>query len=246
MKPTTFQFPAPLEPATFIKRPNRFLAHLQKDGEEIKAHVPDPGRLKELLIPGADVMVQYNPGPTRKTDWTLTLVKKNSVWVCVNTTIPNHFVYQLLLGKKLPEFAEYDTVKPEVTHGKSRFDFRMENDASVYWLEVKSVSLVHQNIGLFPDAPTTRGERHLRHLIEIASNGDKAGVLFMVQRSDAKLFAPNWITDPNFSQALVDANAAGVQITIYTTQVTPGGILLGEQIEYDLETEYRLPEDSAK
>jgi len=241
LKPTRFEFPVQLESATFLKRPNRFLAHLQKDGREIKAHVPDPGRLKELLIPGVDVMVQYNPGPTRKTDWTLTLVKKNNVWVCINTTIPNQFVYQLLLDKKLPEFAEYDTVKPEVTHGKSRFDFRMENGGSVYWLEVKSVSLVNENIGLFPDAPTTRGEKHLRHLIEIANNGEKAGVLFMVQRSDANLFAPNWITDPNFSQALVDADAAGVEITIYTTEVTPEGISLGKRIEYDLETTYPLP-----
>lgn len=188
-------------------------------------------------------MVQYNPGPTRKTDWTLTLVKKSSVWVCINTTIPNQFVYQLLLNKQLPEFDEYDTVKPEVTHGKSRFDFRMENGESVYWLEVKSVSLVHQNIGLFPDAPTTRGERHLRHLIDIANNGEKAGVLFMVQRSDAELFAPNWITDPNFSQALVDANAGGVEITVYTTDVTPEGISLGNRIECDLETEYPLLEE---
>jgi len=241
LKSTTFQFPATLESATFIKRPNRFLAHLQKDGEEIKAHVPDPGRLKELLIPGIDVMVKYNPGPKRKTDWTLTLVKKNSVWVCINTIIPNQFVYQLLLDKKLPKFSEYDIVKPEVTHGKSRFDFRMENGESVYWLEVKSVSLVHRNIGLFPDAPTTRGERHLRHLIDIANNGEKAGVLFMVQRSDAKLFAPNWITDPDFSQALVDANAAGVEITVYTTDVTPERISLGKRIEYDLETTYQLP-----
>ncbi len=186
-------------------------------------------------------MVQYNPGPNRKTDWTLTLVKKNSVWVCINTTIPNRFVYQLLLDKRLPEFAEYETIRPEVTHGKSRFDFRMESENSVYWLEVKSVSLVSQKIGLFPDAPTTRGEKHLRHLIEIAGSGEKAGVLFMVQRSDAKLFAPNWITDPNFSQALVDADAAGVEITIYTTNVTPEGISLGERIEYDLETEYPLP-----
>jgi len=237
-----FPFPYTLEPAEFVKRPNRFLAHLRKDGKIIKAHVPDPGRLKELLIPNARVMVRHNPGPQRKTDWTLTLVRKDSVWVCVNTTIPNTFVGKLLLNQHLPEFEEFTEVKAEVTHGNSRFDFRMKNHRSSYWLEVKSVSLVHQKVGLFPDAPTTRGTRHLKHLSLIKKEGSRAGVLFMVQRSDAEKFAPNWITDPDFSEALVKAVATGVEIAVYTSEVTPGGISLGRKIPYDLDTEYPLPE----
>lgn len=237
-----FPFTYTLEPAQFVKRPNRFLAHLRKDGEIIKAHVPDPGRLKELLLPNAEVMVRYNPGPQRKTDWTLTLVRKDGVWVCINTTIPNAFVGTLLNEQRLPEFEEYREIKAEVTHENSRFDFRMTNHESTYWLEVKSVSLVSNKVGLFPDAPTTRGKRHLEHLIRLQEEGHRAGVLFMVQRSDAEKFGPNWITDPDFSDTLVQAEQNDVEITVYTSEVTPEGISLGKKIDYDLETEYPLPE----
>lgn len=237
-----FPFSYTLQPATFVKRPNRFLAHLRKDGEIIKAHVPDPGRLKELLVPGVEVMVRYNPGPTRKTDWTLTLVKKDHVWVCINTTIPNAFVGELLSNGKLSEFQTYPEVKAEATHESSRFDFYLKNHQNEYWLEVKSVSLVQNGIGLFPDAPTTRGTRHLNHLMRLKNTGADAGVLFMVQRQDAELFAPNWITDPEFSATLKKVYSAGVEIVVYTTKVSPEGITLGRKLDFDLETEYPLPE----
>ncbi len=227
--------------ATFLERPNRFLARVQVDGKIVNAHVPDPGRLKELLLPEAEVMVRYNPSPSRKTDWTLTLVRKNHVWVCVNTQIPNAFVTELLRRQLLPEFARFHEVKPEAKHGNSRFDFRLQNQEETYWLEVKSVSLVHNNVGLFPDAPTERGTRHVKQLMELQKNWDGAGVLFMVQRSDARLFAPNWITDPTFSATIRSAAASGVEVTAYTTHVEPRGIELRERLDYDLDREYPLP-----
>jgi sugar fermentation stimulation protein A len=218
------------------------LAHVEIDGKEVKAHVPDPGRLKELLLPDAEVLVRHNPSPGRKTDWTLTLVKKDEVWVCINTTIPNAFVNRLLEGDHLPEFDRFEHIQPEAAYENSRFDFYLQNDESEYWLEVKSVSLVNNGIGLFPDAPTTRGTRHLDHLINIRRGGAEAGVLFMVQRSDATKFAPNWITDPDFSATLKKAHDLGVEITVYTSEVEKDGISLGERIDVDLDTEYPLPE----
>jgi len=239
-----FPFEYPLYPAVFKERPNRFLAYLEKEGEIIAAHVPDPGRLKELLLPGVDVLIRHNPGPKRKTDWTLTLVRKDKVWVCINTTLPNRFVLELLHQKKLPEFREYPDVIPESTHGNSRFDFQLRNETATYWLEVKSVSLVSNAVGLFPDAPTVRGTKHLRHLTELVSKDVRSGVLFMVQRSDAIKFSPNWITDPVFSQALKTANESGVEILVYTSMISPQGISLGKKLSFDLDNEYPLPENS--
>jgi len=236
-----FPFQYTLHKAYFIRRPNRFLAHLEVNGEEVRAHVPDPGRLKELLVPGAEVRVRHNPSPTRKTDWTLTLVKKDDVWVCVNTQVPNALVGEMLRSGSLEEFKNYGIVESEVTHQNSRIDFRLENEQGYYWLEAKSVSLVHEGVGLFPDAPTTRGARHLRHLMDLKKQGNRAGVLFLVQRSDARLFAPNWITDEEFSKTLKAANENGVEITVYTTHVEPDGIRWGKRIDFDLEHKYPLP-----
>lgn len=237
-----FPFGYSLVPARFVERPNRFLAHVRTNEEIVPAHVPDPGRLKELLLPGAEVMIRYNPGPTRKTDWTLTLVRKNTVWVCINTQIPNAFVGDLLGSHVLPEYDRFSGVQPEKRYGNSRIDFYLSNHHENYWLEVKSVSLVHHRVGLFPDAPTKRGTRHLRHLMELKERGDQAGVLFMVQRSDADRFAPNRATDPEFAHTLEEAHRQGVEITIYTSNVQPEGISLGKKIEYDLHLKVDLPE----
>lgn len=236
-----FPFGYSLIPARFVERPNRFLAHVRVNGEIVAAHVPDPGRLKELLLPEAEVMLRYNPGPARKTAWTLTLVRKNSVWVCINTQIPNLFVGELLRAGVLPEFKEYSNIQPEKRYDNSRIDFFLSNRQVNYWLEVKSVSLVHRRVGLFPDAPTTRGVRHLRHLVELRAKGDRAGVLFMVQRSDADKFAPNGITDPEFASTLREAHQEGVEINVYTSDVEPEGISLGKKIDYDLNLKVELP-----
>lgn len=236
-----FPFEYALLPARFVKRPNRFLAHVQKDGQILPAHVPDPGRLKELLLPGAEVMVRHNPGPGRKTDWTLTLVKKDRVWVCINTQIPNAFVGDLLRSAALPEYERFPDIRPETKYENSRIDFLLSSRQEQYWLEVKSVSLVHRRVGLFPDAPTKRGVRHLRHLMELHEKGDRAGVLFMVQRSDADRFAPNGVTDPEFANTLREAHQAGVEMNIYTSEVQPEGISLGKSIPLDLELNIELP-----
>ncbi len=192
-------------------------------------------------MPGAEVRVRHNPSPSRKTDWTLTLVKKDEVWVCVNTQVPNTLLAEMLRSGSLEEFEDYNIVKSEVTYENSRIDFRLENTRGYYWLEAKSVSLVHHGVGLFPDAPTTRGARHLRHLMGLKKQGDRAGVLFLVQRSDAELFAPSWITDEDFAQTLRKAHEMGVEITVYTTHVEPDGIRWGKRIDFDLEHKYPLP-----
>lgn len=186
-------------------------------------------------------MVRHNPGPGRKTDWTLTLVKKDRVWVCINTQIPNAFVGELLGSAVLPEYTGYPEVRPEKKYENSRIDFLLSNETDRYWLEVKSVSLVHRRVGLFPDAPTKRGARHLRHLMELRENGDRAGVLFMVQRSDADRFAPNWETDPEFSETLREAEQASVEINVYTSDVQPEGISLGKKITPDVHLKINLP-----
>lgn len=233
-KPFSMPTPWELIPARFIKRPNRFITHLNLDGKEIVAHLPDPGRLEELLLPDVEMLIQYNPGPTRKTDYTVHLVKSGGRWVCINTLLPNIFVEQLLRGGHLPFIDGWEYDRKEVTHGASRFDFRLTNGADQLWLEVKSVTFVENGIAQFPDAVSARAAKHALHLAELALAGDSAMILFVIQRDDARLFQPMWQRDPVVGRALNEAAAAGVAIHAIRTVVTPDSFTFGGEVEVDL------------
>jgi sugar fermentation stimulation protein A len=227
----------------FVCRDNRFQAtvKVQPDGWGPKddwgehwAHVPNSGRLTELFTPDRPVWIAPAANPNRKTAYDLKLVEYNSVLVSVDARLPNPLFAEALAADFLPDFV-YPTVKREVTYGHSRLDFRLSGPDGVCWVETKSVTLVEDDMALFPDAPTERGRKHLQSLIDICQSGERAAVVFVVQRPDASRFAPHREADPAFAAALQDAARAGVEVRAYICQVSLQEIMLGEEIPVDLD-----------
>ncbi len=215
----------------FLERPNRYLAHVTVDGKETRAHVPDPGRLPGLMIPGRRVRLIHNPGPKRKTDYTLVLVRHGSIWVSVYPVFANKIVEEALAAGRLDAFGDCESHASEVKVGKSRFDFVFTTARGRTLVEVKSVSFVEDGVGKFPDAPTERGVKHLKELIELKESGERAAVLLVSQRSDTRSIAPNDAIDPKFGEWLRKAHSLGVEIHGYNCRVTPSSVTLGKRVE---------------
>jgi sugar fermentation stimulation protein A len=199
--------------ARFIRRPNRFLAYirLEESNQEVKAHVPDPGRLKELFLPETELIVRHEEIGDRKTAYTVVGVKSGSIWINIESTFTNKIFEKEY--RKILEFEDYEIRKSEYTLGSSRYDFLMINKKTnkEVLVEVKSATLVVNGLALFPDAPTTRGAKHLRGLTEALKSGYESIIVFIVKREDAKRFAPNEKTDPVFSKELKSAVDKGVK-----------------------------------
>jgi sugar fermentation stimulation protein A len=198
---TTNQFPIfeipNLIKGTFISRPNRFIGEIKYRGKIETAHIHDPGRLKELLIKGAEVLFTNSQG---KLKYYIKAVKKEDEWVLIDSAL--HSKIAMKIFNFLPEFANVKEIKKEVTFGKSRIDFTLDNVP----LEVKGCSLVRDGLALFPDAPTERGTRHVEEIINY--NGI---ILFLILRK-ARRFAPNKETDSKFSDKLIEARTKGIKI----------------------------------
>lgn len=201
---------------TFLRRPNRFLSYFKVKGEqqEQMAHVPDPGRLKELLIKGAHIAVRKedNADKTRKTNYTLVGVKMDDIWVNIESQIANQLFeeeYQII-----SDFKHLDIIKREVVFGKSRIDFLMFNTltSKQVLIEIKSATLVKKGLALFPDAPTKRGKKHLLELDLALEAGFESSVVFMIKREDADRFSPHWERDPEFAATLKKIKERGVKI----------------------------------
>lgn len=215
----------------FLERPNRYLAKVDILGVEVFAHVPDPGRLPGLMIPGRKVRLVYNPGPKRKTDYTLVLVRHGSLWVSVYPVFANALVKDAFEKRSLPFLTGYEKFSSEVKMGKSRFDFKLEFGGSPAYVEVKSVSLVEKTVGKFPDAPTERGVKHLQELIELRKQGTRAAVLFVSQRSDTRSIIPNDTIDPKFGDWLRKAKKQGVELYGTNCKVTASSVSLNKPVE---------------
>jgi sugar fermentation stimulation protein A len=222
------KFSPPLVEGRLIERPNRFLGLVNLDGSVVKAWIHDPGRMRELLYPGAPVWLAAAP-PGRKTTHTAMLTRIGRSFVSLYSSLPNQLVADALGEDRLPELSGSLEVDREVTDGNSRFDFRLATHPPT-WLEVKSVTLVENGTALFPDAPTVRGRRHLLHLARLARAGQKAVVLFVVQRSDAHRVMSHRQRDPAFADALVEAIKSGVRILARRCRVSPESIQLGDAI----------------
>jgi len=215
----------------FIDRPNRYLSRVEVDGEEVQAHVPDPGRLPGLMIPKMKVRLIHNPGPKRKTDYTLALVRHGTIWVSVYPVFANKLVGEALSKNKLSFLSGYKRFSAEVKIGNSRIDFKLDYPNQSLFIEVKSVSHVENSVGKFPDAPTERGRKHLRELIELKNKGDRAGVLFVSQRSDTRSVTSNDAIDPEFGGMLLKAHHAGVELYACNCKVTGTAITINHQID---------------
>jgi sugar fermentation stimulation protein A len=227
-----------LAPAVFLERPNRFLVRARaQGGKVVDCHLPDPGRLRELLFPGAELRLESARNPERRTRWTVRLVRSpgGDGWVSVDTGLPNRLLEQGLRAGALDEFRGWRFVRKEVPLGNSRFDFLLEGpEGRELYLEAKSVTLVEEGVALFPDAVTARGARHVRELSEMARNGTETAVLFILQRPDAwKIRAARWI-DPDFADALAEASKAGVRILGRRCHVSESAVTLGDRIPADV------------
>ena len=198
----------------FIDRPNRFIAHVDIEGVVNTVHVKNTGRCKELLIPKTPVRLEVSDNPNRKTLYDLVAVyKKNFGWINMDSQAPNKVVKEWL------ETKDYDYIKPEYKYGDSRIDFYMRKGNQEYLMEVKGCTLEIDGIGYFPDAPTTRGVKHLRELIKAKRAGYECAVAFVIQMEGINEVRPNIDTHPEFGVALQEAKEAGVKILYLTCKV---------------------------
>ena len=198
----------------FIDRPNRFIAHVDIEGVVNTVHVKNTGRCKELLIPKTPVRLEVSDNPNRKTLYDLVAVyKKNFGWINMDSQAPNKVVKEWL------ETKDYDYIKPEYKYGDSRIDFYMRKGNQEYLMEVKGCTLEIDGIGYFPDAPTTRGVKHLRELIKAKRAGYECAVAFVIQMEGINEVRPNIDTHPEFGVALQEAIEAGVKILYLTCKV---------------------------
>ena len=193
----------------------------------------DPGRLKELLLPGRRVWVRPAASPTRRTAWSAVLVESpdGSGLVSVDTTMPNRLIHRALQARTLEEFDGWTLERREWPLGASRIDFLLARADERLALEVKSVTLVDDGVALFPDAITIRGARHVRELAEVATRPRwHAAILFVLQRPDAHRIEAARAIDPAFANALADAKTAGVRVLGRRCRVSLERLELGEPV----------------
>ena len=194
---------------TFLRRPNRFIAHVEIGGREEIVHVKNTGRCRELLPEGAEVYCQHFDSSTRKTAYDLITVRKGNLLINMDSQVPNAAAKEWLSAGGLGEIQD---LRAETVHGDSRFDFSFTKNGKPCFLEVKGVTLETDGICAFPDAPTERGTKHLHGLTRAIEEGYGAYILFVIQMSPVRSLHPNDDTDPAFGKALREAAAAGVQI----------------------------------
>ena len=218
-------------PGTFLRRPNRFIAHIEIDGKEEICHVKNTGRCRELLPPGASVFCQHCDIPTRKTAYDLIAVKKGTRLINMDSQAPNKAAREWLEKGGLGDISD---LRPETTFGNSRFDFSFQKDGRLCFLEVKGVTLETDGVCAFPDAPTQRGAKHLQELTRLSKEGYGAYVLFVIQMADVSYLHPNDTTDPVFGKALREAAAAGVQVLAMDCAVTVDSMEIRDPVEVRL------------
>ncbi|KGP93060.1 sugar fermentation stimulation protein [Pontibacillus chungwhensis BH030062] len=222
--------------ATFIERPNRFILHCKIDeaGEMVRVHLPDPGRLKELLQYGATVYLRYSDKKDRKTKWTAVLAHDpfDDTLVSLQTTLVNHLIEKALKENKLKAFERFTYKAREYRKGHSRWDFHGSEGDLHHLIEVKSVSLGVKGVGYFPDAITKRGTKHVQELTSIVAEEKEwlGSILFVCQRNDLHSVRPAKHIDPTFAMALQEAKQKGVNLLAYSTYITTEGISLKEEI----------------
>jgi sugar fermentation stimulation protein A len=188
------------------------------------------------LLPGIRVLLIERQQKNRKTAYDLFGVYYQNQWVILDSRIPNKLILEALLKKTLKPFFYYRKIRPEVTFRNSRFDFLLATETERCFIEVKSCTLVRKSVGLFPDAPTRRGTRHVRELIQAVEEGYRASIIFIVQRPDVTIFAPNDKTDPEFGFMLREAFHKGVEIYAYASMYEDDEVVLGSAVAVQLAT----------
>ena len=219
-------------PGIFLERPNRFIAKVRIGDAVETVHVKNTGRCRELLPAGAQVWCQVAEDPKRKTKYDLITVRKGDRLINMDSQAPNTAAGEWLLGGGLGDISE---LRRETFHGDSRFDFSFRKDGKRHFLEVKGVTLETDGVCAFPDAPTERGAKHLRGLLEAVREGHGAWVLFVIQMAEVRYLHPNDVTDPAFGKALREAAAGGVNIIAMDCAVTEDTMTLRSPVPVHLD-----------
>lgn len=226
--------------ATFVERPNRFIAYASLNGEIVKCHVKNTGRCRELLLPNAPVILQYHPDAAhlkRKTEYSLIAVEKDmphgTELVNIDSQAPNQAVYEWLCQGALPGVPA-EEIRREVRYGASRIDLAFQENGKPAFMEVKGVTLEEGGTARFPDAPTERGIKHLKELEHAAAEGYHAYAMFVIAMKGVRSFSPNRATHPEFANALSHAAAHGVTLLAYDCKVAPGSLALDSPVRIDL------------
>lgn len=229
------EFTEKLVHGTLIQRYKRFLADIKlDDGTTVVAHCTNSGTMKSCLENGAEVYLTPVNDSKRKTKFTWEMININNDWVGINTANPNKIAFEEIYNDGIPGLTGYTRVLREVKFEDSRFDIYAENDYEQCFVEVKNVTLKEGKYALFPDAVTTRGQKHLKTLIDVKRVGMRAVMLYIVQRSDVEVFAPAKEIDPDYAKALKNAMEEGVEVIVMQAKVTPESIKLVQQLPVEI------------
>lgn len=202
----------------FLSRPNRFIARVEIGGREETVHVKNTGRCRELLVPGAEVILEDREGAARKTRYDLVAVYKEGFGLInMDSQAPNKVALEWLRKQ------DYDLIKSEYVYGDSRVDFYMEKDGEKYLLEIKGCTLEIGGKGYFPDAPTERGVKHLKELTRAVSEGYRAMLGFVIQMDGIEMVEPNTQTDPAFARVYEEAIRGGVEVKMLKCHIREDG-----------------------
>lgn len=220
---------------SFVKKLNRFIAEVYVNGIKEQVHIKNTGRLTNLLQPGVEVLLEFNDRPNRKTRFSLISVAKGGGWVNIDSLAPNRMAFEALKAGRLAEFGTVDHIQREVTYGDSRFDLYFEKDEEKGFIEVKGVTLDQDGVAMFPDAPTSRGTKHVLELIKAVQEGYTCAILFIVQMKGCHALTPHQEMDPAFADALRQASLQGVQILAYDTLVEEDACIIDAPLPVQIE-----------
>jgi len=210
---------------SFIERPNRFIAKVKLDNGSLETvHVHDSGRIRELLFEGNRVNIKSASNPNRKTKWDMiSALSDDGEEILINSAYHRYISENIIRDPEISPFGKLDSLRAEVKYGKSRIDYMLTKNGENIWVEVKGVSLSVDKMAMFPDAPSTRAQKHLKELMELLEKGDKAAVLLLIFRK-SDCFRPKWETDPVFSALFYEAMERGVEIYPVQLELKDGNI----------------------
>lgn len=216
----------------FVNRINRFCGEVKINGEKEVVHIKNTGRCKELLIEGAKVFLEPSNNPNRKTKYSLIAVYKNDLLINMDSQVPNQVVAEALEKGYIKEVGNVDFIKREVTFQSSRFDIYFESGERKGFIEVKGVTLEENGLCKFPDAPTTRGTKHINELIEARKQGFETYIFFLIQMENITKFEPYKERDPNFAKAIENAIKSEVKVLVYNSKVSENSIELDKSVAF--------------
>ena len=222
-------FPSPLVRGVLLKRYKRFLADVElEDGTIVTAHCANTGSMKGCSEPNSPVYMSKSDNPKRKLAYSLELIQAGTTWVGINTALPNGIVESAIERRLLPQLDPWTHIRREVKYGKnSRIDLLLESDeAPPCYVEVKNVTLANSGVAKFPDAVTERGRKHLQEMSEEIAKGNRAAMVYLIQRTDCETFSPAEDIDPAYAEALSSALKNGVLAFALEAQPSPEGIVV--------------------